>query len=204
MDNRIAELRKENNLTLKELGEILGVRDNTLSQYETGKRNPQLGLLQEIANYFNVSIEYLTRETNKRDYKLENDKDAIRLIRHIKEGSLSYLDFSLSTSLKLAMWIINHEDLLGVDEYRDLLPTAASFIKTVSSENEVLKHYSKMRKHESEIIDKIDEKLILEEDYYGASPSQVLEFIEQSERISYEDLEQVMKYMQSLPDSIDE
>jgi len=204
LDNRIAELRKENNLTLKELGEILGVRDNTLSQYETGKRNPQLGLLQEIANYFNVSIEYLTRETNKRDYKLENDKDAIRLIRHIKEGSLSYLDFSLSTSLKLAMWIINHEDLLGVDEYRDLLPTAASFIKTVSSENEVLKHYSKMRKHESEIIDKIDEKLILEEDYYGASPSQVLEFIEQSERISYEDLEQVMKYMQSLPDSIDE
>ena len=67
MENRIAELRKEKGMTLKQLGETLGVRDNTLSQYETGKRNPQLGLLQEIADLFQVSIEYLTKNTDKRD-----------------------------------------------------------------------------------------------------------------------------------------
>ncbi|MEN0454377.1 helix-turn-helix transcriptional regulator [Staphylococcus aureus] len=51
MENRIAELRKENNMTLKQLAKELNIRDNTLSQYETGKRNPQMGLLQEIANF---------------------------------------------------------------------------------------------------------------------------------------------------------
>ncbi len=43
MDTRMKELRLEKGLTLKQLGKILNVRDNTLSQYETGKRNPQFG-----------------------------------------------------------------------------------------------------------------------------------------------------------------
>ena len=73
MENRIAELRKEKGLTLKQLGEILGVRDSTLSQYETGKRNPQLGFLQELSDFFGVSLEYLTKNSNERDYDVNDD-----------------------------------------------------------------------------------------------------------------------------------
>lgn len=204
MENRIAELRKENNLTLKELGEAIGVRDNTLSQYETGKRNPQLGLLQELANYFNVSLEYLTKNTNKRDYRLETDADALRLLHHIKEGTLNYMEFSSKTSFELASWIITHQHLLKNEEHKELWSIAVNFVNTVSSEIRVLKHYRTMRIGENDLIDKIDEKLLLEEDYYGASPSEVLEFIEQSERIGHEGLKKVLNYMKSLPDSVDE
>ncbi|MBB1095584.1 helix-turn-helix transcriptional regulator, partial [Limosilactobacillus sp. BG-MG3-A] len=40
--NRIAELRHKKNMTLKELGNALNMRDNTLSQYENNKREPKL------------------------------------------------------------------------------------------------------------------------------------------------------------------
>lgn len=40
MGNRIRELRKAKNMTLKDLGKILGVAESTVSQYETGKRQP--------------------------------------------------------------------------------------------------------------------------------------------------------------------
>lgn len=59
MKNRIAELRKGKSLTLKELGNKISMRDNTLSQYETGKREPKIETWNKLANYFNVPIAYL-------------------------------------------------------------------------------------------------------------------------------------------------
>ena len=106
MENRIAELRKEKGMTLKQLGETLGVRDNTLSQYETGKRNPQLGLLQEIADLFQVSIEYLTKNTDKRDFPVNNDEDMLKILDMIDDHTISLLNLSKLTMLELALRIL--------------------------------------------------------------------------------------------------
>ncbi|MBM6873372.1 helix-turn-helix domain-containing protein [Lactobacillus crispatus] len=57
--NRLKELRQKNNLTLKELGQKVGMANNTLSQYETGKREPKLETWQALANFFNVTVPYL-------------------------------------------------------------------------------------------------------------------------------------------------
>ncbi|CDI58581.1 helix-turn-helix transcriptional regulator [Lactobacillus helveticus] len=59
MKNRIKELRQKNNLTLKELGQKVGMANNTLSQYETGKREPKLETLKKLADYFDVPVPYL-------------------------------------------------------------------------------------------------------------------------------------------------
>ncbi|MGM0333681.1 helix-turn-helix domain-containing protein [Enterococcus sp. AZ050] len=200
MENRIAELRKEKGLTLKELGKALNIRDNTLSQYETGKRNPQLGLLQEIADYFDVSIEYLLMNTNRRDYKLKSDRDALRLLHHLDEGILNFYELSKSTSLNLAIWIAKNTKTLESPENKHLVSAANSFFATFLSENEVLKHYSTFRKKEQELFNDIEEKLMLEEDYHGATPKQVLDFIKESERISFKDIDKTLDYMKSLPD----
>lgn len=61
MKNRLKELRQKNNLTLKQLGEKLNMRDSTLSQYETGKRSPKLKVWEKIADYFGVSTAYLLK-----------------------------------------------------------------------------------------------------------------------------------------------
>uniref|UniRef100_UPI00359C49F2 helix-turn-helix domain-containing protein n=1 Tax=Lactococcus garvieae TaxID=1363 RepID=UPI00359C49F2 len=49
-------LRKSKNMTLEELGEVLGKRKSTLSSWENGHRNPKLSELSIIANYFGVSV----------------------------------------------------------------------------------------------------------------------------------------------------
>lgn len=57
--NKIADLRKEKKLTLVALGKAVGMRDNTISQYETGKREPKLETWKKLADFFDVSVEYL-------------------------------------------------------------------------------------------------------------------------------------------------
>ena len=57
--NRLKELRQKNGLTLRELGKKVSMHDNTLSQYETGKRNPSLKTWQQLADFYGVSVPYL-------------------------------------------------------------------------------------------------------------------------------------------------
>lgn len=59
LGNRIRELRAEKGVTLKELGEKTGLAPNTISQYETGNREPKLKTWQKLADYFGVSVGYL-------------------------------------------------------------------------------------------------------------------------------------------------
>lgn len=200
MKTRIAELRKEKNMTLKELGTVLGIRDNTLSQYETGKRNPQLGLLQEIANFFNVSLEYLTCDTDKRDYELKSDSDAISLLKSIsdpKTSGISQSNLSNETALRLIIWVGTNFDLLKND-YPDLITTAYVLAHTVQIENNVLKDYSADRKKRSKQIESIIDELENDDDLLTL-PQQILAFIDESKRLSYKQIEQVIDYMKSLP-----
>ena len=44
---------------MKELGQIFGVAESTISLYETGKREPDQAMLLKMAEYFNVSVDYL-------------------------------------------------------------------------------------------------------------------------------------------------
>lgn len=59
MKNRLKELRQKNNLTLKELGSKIGIPNNSLSQYENGRRQAKLEVWQKLADFFNVSVPYL-------------------------------------------------------------------------------------------------------------------------------------------------
>lgn len=52
-------LRQEKELSQRELGNHLGVINQTVSFWETGAREPDLDTLIKIANYFNVTIDEL-------------------------------------------------------------------------------------------------------------------------------------------------
>ncbi len=61
---RMRELRKAKGMTMKALGEVLGVAESTISQYETGKREPDFEILLKASEYFGVTVDYLLeRET---------------------------------------------------------------------------------------------------------------------------------------------
>ncbi len=63
---KIRQLRKQHNLTMKQFGEIFGIAESTVSLYENGKRQADYDTLKKIADYFNVSVDYLLgREAQK-------------------------------------------------------------------------------------------------------------------------------------------
>ena len=49
-------LRREKGITQEQLAEELGVSSRTISRWETGNNMPDLSLLVEVAEYFDVSI----------------------------------------------------------------------------------------------------------------------------------------------------
>ena len=61
--NRIRILRKAKKVSMKTLGVQIGVSESTISLYENGKRQPDLQTLSRLADYFEVSIDYLTGRT---------------------------------------------------------------------------------------------------------------------------------------------
>lgn len=76
--NRLRELRKNHGLTLKELGKKVSMHDNTLSQYEMGKRNPSLKTWQQLADFYGVSVSYLQGR-----YDHLTKKEALQTIHEI-------------------------------------------------------------------------------------------------------------------------
>lgn len=64
---RLRELRKEQGLTLEQVGEKLGTSKVTISRYENNVRVPKSAPMKELAKLFNVSMDYLHCFTNERD-----------------------------------------------------------------------------------------------------------------------------------------
>ena len=56
---RLKQLRQENGVSQKEIAEYLNIKQNTYSQYETGKRQLSIDMLIKIAKYYNVSTDYV-------------------------------------------------------------------------------------------------------------------------------------------------
>ena len=54
--SRIRDIRKKRKLTQKELGEMIGVKHNTISSYEKGTNEPEQNILFKLADSLNVSI----------------------------------------------------------------------------------------------------------------------------------------------------
>ena len=65
----IRNLRIDKGYTQKQLGEYLGISQNTYSQYEIGVLNYPIDVLIKLADLYNVSIDYLVgRTSTKKPY----------------------------------------------------------------------------------------------------------------------------------------
>jgi Predicted transcriptional regulators len=70
--DRLKELREECGITQKELGKILNISDRVIGYYEANDRFPKdENVLKTIADYFNVSVDYLVGRTGQRNFYRE-------------------------------------------------------------------------------------------------------------------------------------
>ena len=82
--NRLKEIRKKKGYTLIAAATVAGIANNTLSQYETGKREPKLEMWQKLADIYGVSVPYLQGiDKEIYDLKFPTKKEAIDFIHKI-------------------------------------------------------------------------------------------------------------------------
>lgn len=62
---RLIELRKEENLSQKEVAKEIGVAVRAYQHYEYGEREPQLSTLVRIADFYDVSLDYLAGRSDE-------------------------------------------------------------------------------------------------------------------------------------------
>lgn len=84
----ISQLRKEKNLTQKELADRLGISDKTVSKWETGNGMPDVSLLQPLCKELSVNLnELLSGERlSEESYSGKAEENMMNLARDVQEG----------------------------------------------------------------------------------------------------------------------
>ncbi|MBO0572575.1 helix-turn-helix transcriptional regulator [Clostridium botulinum] len=126
----IKKLRKENNLTQKELGDKLNVGKSTISQYENNINTPDIDIIKKISKIFDVSVDYLLGNTDIRKNDLFNGSDAInetlnKILKECNEKDLLKLSkvYEIYKDLNL--------DELDEDDLEIILENAADSYKKI-------------------------------------------------------------------------
>ena len=96
---RLKELRKSKRLTQQQLADIFFLNKSSISRYENDSQLPENEQLQKLADYFNVSIDYLLgRDENPnptsspemltKKEKLDIEKEALQMIENIDKAKV--------------------------------------------------------------------------------------------------------------------
>ena len=87
--SRLRNLREDSNLTQTELANIFKVTPPSISKYEKDVRSPDYSLLIKIADFFNVSVDYLLGRTNVREINKGKEDEFITMAAHRADDSNS-------------------------------------------------------------------------------------------------------------------
>ncbi len=116
MKDRIKKIRKDHKLTQVKFGEIIGVKGNTVTGYETGLRNPTDSVLLSICREFGVN-EYWLRTGDGDMYK-EPDDETAAVVSDLLEENNAFYDLIIS--------------IMGT--YRKLTPKSQKALENLSQE----------------------------------------------------------------------
>ncbi|HHV30479.1 helix-turn-helix domain-containing protein [Acetivibrio mesophilus] len=127
----LKQLREEKRLSQKDIADYLGITRQAVASYELAKREPDYEVLKKLADYFDVSIDYLLGRANCRDVNAITIGKNIDLIR----GNLTYKELSEDISTKLGALIF--PDMLELYARGERMP----FVGTIK----ILAKYAQVR-----------------------------------------------------------
>lgn len=82
---RLKQLRNSKNLNQTELGKILGVEKSTISMYENNNSRPDDEIKIKIANYFNVTVDYLLGRSSNPKLTKKDERDIQRELEEMQK-----------------------------------------------------------------------------------------------------------------------
>lgn len=133
--SRIAKLRAEADMTQETLAQKLNVKRGTVASWESGHRTPELRYVEEMAQLFDVSVDYLLGRTDHRKTNLPewlNKVSPVWQSRIMEDEALTRLMFKF----------LDNADLkdLPTEQLETILEHQARMIKLVRArdrENEI-------------------------------------------------------------------
>lgn len=122
---RIRDLREEQDLTQIKMAKIMGVSKSTYSRWETDEAIIPLFHLNNICNYFDVSMDYITGFSKTRNYDITNKKLNKALIgKRLKE----FRKNNKLTQTELAKSInTSHSTISGYEHGKNMILTAFAY-----------------------------------------------------------------------------
>ncbi len=91
---RIRELRISRKLSQQELAEYLKISKSSINMYERGEREPGLDLLEAIADFFNVDMDYLMGKSDNPQKYISNSANCVILTEDEKTLVDIYRNFN--------------------------------------------------------------------------------------------------------------
>lgn len=74
---RLKDLRQEKQISQTELASALNISNRTISMYEQGNSEPNVEILSKIADYFNVTADYLIGRTSCKNVENQSISDSL-------------------------------------------------------------------------------------------------------------------------------
>lgn len=95
MKDRIKAIRKYKNMKQAEFAQVLGIKPNTVTSYETGLRVPSDAVITSICREFNVSEHWLRTGEGDMFIQLSEDADfiCVFIIAHKNLKSRGFIKF---------------------------------------------------------------------------------------------------------------
>ena len=89
----IAQKRKAENLTQKQLADALSISDKTVSKWETGKGLPEVSLMLPLCNALHINVNDLLsgEEVSQTDYRKKAEENIMNLIKENQENKRNLL-----------------------------------------------------------------------------------------------------------------
>lgn len=126
--NKINSLRQEKNLTLKELADILGVSEATVSRWENGKSDIRGKNLKKLSDFFDVSESYLLGYI-----EIPSLPNRLRELRKEKKLSIEQLSTKVGIDEGRIIALESREDFKNIkknDAYYSDVKKLADFFNT--------------------------------------------------------------------------
>lgn len=119
----LKQLRKESDLTQRDLAKELSVSSSTIAMWETGKRLPSPEYYEQIADFFNVDIDYLYgRSDIRQKVRFDPDGNMQVTLSPDQDELLSYYDQLNSEGKAEALKQVSN--LAKIKDYREDTPSS--------------------------------------------------------------------------------
>ena len=126
MGEFLKQLRKEQNMTQEQLAEKFYVSGRTVSRWETGANMPDLGMLVELADFYNVDIREIIDGERKSEIMNLETKDTLKKVAEYTEEENRKLRNKMADMMAgTAILVIFTAILFGTNAFNGAIPESS-------------------------------------------------------------------------------